>query len=281
MRIVHISDLHYGKFSYNPLQIFSKRLLGNFNFLFKRQFIFDPEIIAAFEKTLCSLAPDLILVSGDLTTTALKAEFRQARALLERLSNNYRIFAIPGNHDTYTKSAFSQKLFYNSFDGLIPIKGDFKTDLKKDGVAIFKVCEHRYLLMLDCSQKTPYLLSTGMFSDDLERKLLAILSEVEKGNRIIVCCHYPFFNYDHPRRELKGAKRLQKIIEAHPQIDLYLHGHTHRHSIADLRESSLPFISDAGSLSSRKQATFNVVDIKEADINISPYYFKKEWKQHG
>jgi len=279
MRIIHISDLHYGKFSFNPLQLFSKRLLGNLNFLFRRQFLFDKKIIDHFEELLPSLKPTLILISGDLTTTALNSEFKEARSFFERLSQMCPVFAIPGNHDTYTKKAYIKKTFYKSLEHLFPIDGDFKTNLKKEGIAIFKLGTNRHLLMLDCSESSSYFLSTGHFNSFLEKKLEQILAHVPSQEKIILCCHYPLFNYEGARRRLVAAEHLQKIIERYPNIDLYLHGHTHRHTIADLRGNNLPLISDAGSLSYRKQATFNVIDSKGDDIEISPYYFDKTWGQ--
>ena len=69
--IAHISDLHFGRHS--------------------------PVIVEALVACLKISAPDLVVVSGDLTQRARQAEFAEARAFLERLP--FPLLVIPGNHD--------------------------------------------------------------------------------------------------------------------------------------------------------------------------------------
>ncbi len=70
-RIIHISDLHFGRV--NPLLI-------------------DPLLGSITEQR-----PDIVAVSGDLTQRATEAQFKAARDFLRRIP--FPLIVVPGNHD--------------------------------------------------------------------------------------------------------------------------------------------------------------------------------------
>ncbi|MDF0602619.1 metallophosphoesterase [Psychromarinibacter sp. C21-152] len=70
-RIVHLSDLHFGRAR--------------------------PEVLTPLLSAVAEAVPDLVVVSGDLTQRARPREFREARAFLDRLPAPW--LAVPGNHD--------------------------------------------------------------------------------------------------------------------------------------------------------------------------------------
>ena len=69
--IVHLSDLHFGRI--------------------------DPAILDPLAALIVSMRPDVVVVSGDLTQRARKAQFQGARAYLDRLPKPQVV--VPGNHD--------------------------------------------------------------------------------------------------------------------------------------------------------------------------------------
>jgi len=72
-RILHISDLHFGP----P---------------------FVPAVAEVLLQTIPSLAPDVIVVSGDLTQRATRQQFEEARRFFDRFPK-LPLLVIPGNHD--------------------------------------------------------------------------------------------------------------------------------------------------------------------------------------
>ena len=56
-------------------------------------------VVAALEALAAQQQPDLLVLSGDITQRARPAQFRAARALMERLGAP--LLAIPGNHDIH------------------------------------------------------------------------------------------------------------------------------------------------------------------------------------
>ncbi|MCC5791256.1 MAG: metallophosphoesterase [Legionellaceae bacterium] len=71
MKIVHISDLHFGRH--------------------------QDAIVDCFLKDLSSLNPDLILISGDLTHRATSGQYQQLQYFLKQLKAV--VLMVPGNHD--------------------------------------------------------------------------------------------------------------------------------------------------------------------------------------
>lgn len=72
MRLLQISDPHFG----------TER----------------PEVVAGLLRLAATLAPDVVLLSGDITQRATRAQFAAARAFARRLGRAPQL-AIPGNHD--------------------------------------------------------------------------------------------------------------------------------------------------------------------------------------
>lgn len=70
-RIVHISDLHFGRE--------------------------QPELLEPLRRAIDAERPDLVAVTGDLTQRARRRQFRQARAFLDQLTAPW--MSVPGNHD--------------------------------------------------------------------------------------------------------------------------------------------------------------------------------------
>ena len=276
--LLHISDLHFSKITANPSQIFSKRWIGNLNlFLFrKNQICLNlPEIFLSYIK---DLKPDYILISGDFTSTALKKEYDLALSFLKKIKDlGIQVYAIPGNHDAYTKSSYEKKSFYNSFKEIIPFKGEFDFDLETHKVAGFLLKKDLYLVLIDASCYTSYFQSNGIFSFEIEQHLESLLESIPETAKIWIACHYPFFEHENKRRILIGAKKLKNILEKYSQIEMYFHGHTHRQAICDLRSNQLPIISDSGSLTLKNRSTFNHLVFDQNVIELSRYHHETRY----
>jgi 3',5'-cyclic AMP phosphodiesterase CpdA len=121
MRIVHVSDLHFWQYEFNPLRLLSKRLVGMASLLAGRARRFRLEGVSRLVEYVLRLDPDHILITGDLTTTALPVEFRAARAALaDWLTDPDRVTIVPGNHDRYTMWAHRTGRFERYFAAFAP-----------------------------------------------------------------------------------------------------------------------------------------------------------------
>ncbi len=116
-----------------------------------------------------------------------------------------------------------------------------------------------------------------MFSEKLEGYLREMLGMIPVHESVVLLNHFPFFMNDIPRHSLTRGKALQKVLEDHPRVRLYLHGHTHRHTIADLQVSGLPLILDSGSCTYGKKGAWNLIDLNDQGCTVTTYRWNGEW----
>lgn len=277
MRLAHISDFHFTHLTWNPLRLLSKRALGHLNWVAMRRKHFFEEQVEPLPKLLEDLGVDAALLGGDFSTTALLEEFEKAKRLISKFKQPW--YAIPGNHDRYTRRSCKAKHFYRYFM--------HKREKIEDPIQFFNLKEHRIethklgnnwnLIALDTAIATNPYSSEGIFSEKLQSYLEEVLALIPNDESIIVLNHFPFFQNDVQRHNLIRGEALQKILEKTPRIKLYLHGHTHRHTVADLQASNLPIVLDSGSCAQGRKGAWNLIDIKEGGCIISTYRWDHKW----
>ena len=89
---------------------------------------FVPSLLDRALAEINELAPDVVIVSGDLTGDGLRGEFEEAREYLDRVECT-RMLVIPGNHD-------SRNVGYVHFEELF---GERRSELHTAGVSIVAV----------------------------------------------------------------------------------------------------------------------------------------------
>jgi 3',5'-cyclic AMP phosphodiesterase CpdA len=194
MKILHISDLHFGHH--------------------------DPQLAAGFANDINGQSPDLIVASGDFTQVGTKEEFEQAREFLDTL--NAPIFAVPGNHDVPAINIFRR--FLNPY-GLYKkyISPDLEPFLEMDGVAILGMrTSRRARLEWNWGHGT---ISRGQLEDLDERFALASPNAV----RVIVAHHPLLFPTEPMIQKTKRVKRADDALATFAELGvrLVLSGHFH------------------------------------------------------
>lgn len=272
-RIAHISDLHFSKITWNPTQFLSKRWIGNMNLLFNRRKSFQVERLSFFSEWLKKNPVDQITVTGDLSTTGRNIEFSEAKKWLQTLQDQkMSLLLVPGNHDHYTKKGYEAKTFYQYFSNSSP---QFFS-LKEFGVEAAPLFHDFWYVALDTCLSTSLFSSRGLFSRKLEKKLQEVLLLLPKQAKVMLVTHYPFLCNDPVTHSLQRREHLQKILKKNPQIFLYLHGHTHRSCLADLRSQKLPILLDAGSLTYYKRSSFNLLTFHEKKLEVTGWERKED-----
>lgn len=277
MRIAHISDPHFFHLNYSFSQFFSKRWLGNLNLLFNRKgelFIDRLQLLPLFFK---SKGVTDVVISGDLTTTSCKKEFEKAKAFVRLFEQaGMRVILIPGNHDHYTKKACNNKLFYEYFPTTYAPQKSAHPNLRDDRHTLIELPNNWVMLLVDTSLASNLFNSTGKFSTHLHDKLKQTLQLLENKS-ILLVNHFPFLPTGPKKRQMIGSRHFQALLEDHPNIKLYWHGHTHRKIIADLRPSGLPVILDPGSISYKK-GSFFISDLSQDSLDLKSYHWvKSHW----
>ena len=186
--LVHLSDLHFGRV--------------------------DEAVLDPLAATVAALAPDLVVISGDLTQRARSREFVQARAFLDRLPKPQIV--VPGNHDVP---------LYNLFDRLLRpldkylrhIESDLSPSFVDDEIAVLGVNTARSLVVKD-----------GRINREQLGGLQERLGGLGDGVVKVVVTHHPFdVAPEVDRDERVGRADLAMRTFAQCGVDVLLAGHLH------------------------------------------------------
>jgi 3',5'-cyclic AMP phosphodiesterase CpdA len=194
MKLLHISDLHFGHH--------------------------DPALAEGFADDINAHEPDLIVASGDFTQIGTKQEFIQAREFLDKLKAP--VFAVPGNHDVPAVNIFRR--FLNPY-GLYRryIARDLEPFLEMDGVVLVGLrTSRRARLEWNWGHGT---ISHGQLDDLAERFAKASPNAV----RVIVAHHPLLFPTEPMLQKTKRVKRADEALATFASLGvrLVLSGHFH------------------------------------------------------
>lgn len=188
MRILHLSDPHFGTI---------------------------PERVGQqLEEQVHSLAPDLIILSGDITQRSREHEFDQAAAFAERLPD-VPLVAVPGNHDISLYN-LARRLFdpYGRFVDAFGRLPPYTVDL--DGVQV---------IALNSAPRWRHI--NGEVNADYLRHKLAEYTRTPAALRIAVLHHPLDCRRMQDRYNLaRGSRRAVQVL-SEQGIDLVLGGHIH------------------------------------------------------
>lgn len=222
MKIVHLSDIHIWRYSINPMKLWGKRAVGMAELFTGRAKKFRLERMEDVVERVKSIEADHLLITGDLTTTALRHEFDQAREALEPLLGDPdRVSVLPGNHDRYTSHSVRTRAFERVF-------GEFSPGNEFPWLRYLD--ERTAILALDATRS--HLSATGRLPEPQFRKARELLQEANpKPKRLIVACHYPVAAPEAYRSELK-KKRMVNAADVARWLrrvgpHLYCNGHVH------------------------------------------------------
>jgi len=239
VRIAHLTDLHFHR-SVSAADLLNKRLLGVLNlYLGGRAGEFGGPARRELIRDVIGVAPDLVVITGDLTTLATAAEFEAARAALQSMLDAVPAAILAGNHDRYTGGSLRTRRMEAHFGSWMS-GGRWETDTGTwrgwDTVlqpARFDI-DDTTVLALDTAR--PDLLSRGRIDPDHLDRLGELLAGDELTDRcVLLAMHYPPVApdgspYDHPTHGLPGrpgARELVALLSKHP-VQAVLHGHKHR-----------------------------------------------------
>ena len=253
-RILHISDLHFGP----P---------------------FVPAIAEALLQAIPSLAPDAIVVSGDLTQRATRHQFEEARRFFERMSD-FPMLIVPGNHDVPLWRIF-ERLFKPHALYCEIISPDLNPVLHVGNVV---------LVGLDSTAPRRSISNGRLDRHQLEHSKKVFTGVSDDKVRIVVAHHQ--FAPGHDRVfdiEMPGARRaIDCLVEQ--KVEMILGGHLHRSYIGNSldffpghhRDRGVIIVqcgtttSSRGKGRERDENTFNLIEAGSQTLTVTHYlYFEQ------
>jgi 3',5'-cyclic AMP phosphodiesterase CpdA len=239
--VVHLSDIHFGRV--------------------------DPGLVEPLIHTIHSVAPDLVAVSGDFTQRARRAQFREARAFLDRLP--FPLLVVPGNHDV--------PLFNVAARFLDPY-GGYRRYISTDLEPVFQNDE-MIVVGLNSARALPFS-GIGRLNEAQVRRAAARLLDAPSAAMRIVVTHHPF---DLPKgyhdEHLIGRSTMAMQQLAAAGADVFLAGHLHVSHVGDTAAryriaGHSALVVQAGTMSTRQRGelnTVNVLRLARPEITIERY----------
>jgi len=186
-RILHMSDLHFGRTS--------------------------DVLVTALQRNTRDLKPDVVVVSGDLTQRARRAEFEQARDFLQRIEQPKVV--IPGNHDIP---------LYNMFARFLRPLTNYRKYISDEAWPVYQDEE---IVVLGLNTARSYTRAGGSISRSQIEYTRRFFCSADPGLTKILVTHHPFDCAEtvdkHPVRRARRAVLALAACDA----DLYLSGHAH------------------------------------------------------
>ncbi|MGB4709126.1 MAG: metallophosphoesterase family protein [Fuerstiella sp.] len=251
LRILHLSDLHFG-----------------------------PPFVAEVGEAMVRIAPhlnaDAIVVSGDFTQRAKEEQFLAARAFLDRLPDVPRLY-VPGNHDVplyrLRERLFDPHGMYKKF-----ISPELNPVLFLDNAVIVGIDSTSPLSTISNGRIHQWQLETA------ER----VFADAPVGAARIVVAHHHFApapDYLHDRTMPKAKRAIMRFVE--DGVDMILGGHLHRAYIGNTldvypgvhRERGIVIVQSGTTTSrrgrgrEREKNSFNVIDLNSDTIKITHYLY--------
>lgn len=274
MKIAHLSDPHILDLQGVPVTrlLASKRFTGWVNLKLHRGSVHKLQVVEAMLDDIRALAPDHVVVTGDLTNLALETEFALAQKTFASLGMpSDAISIIPGNHDVYTGGAERSQRFMSYFApnatsdlpvGVSHRSGRFPFVRLRGAVAI---------IGLSTAVARLPLFAHGHAGDDQIRALTEILAHPEVKQRTpVVLVHHPLIDPPKALRAwmhgLPDAPALRSALAATPR-GVVLHGHIHQRHRRTLSPGvELISATSASLLDPRgdRMAGYNVYDFDDA-----------------
>lgn len=186
--LVHISDIHFGRVNY--------------------------PIVERLREKIGELAPDLVVVSGDLTQRARSAQFVEARNFLRTLPQPQIV--VPGNHDIPMHNVFAR--FVTPFDKYKKyITEDLQPFFADEEMAVIGINTARSLTIKD-----------GRINDEQIAGVRARMCGLDDRMLKIVVTHHPFDlpeGFDENDIVENAARAMPQIADC--GADVFLSGHLH------------------------------------------------------
>lgn len=246
MRIVHISDLHFGPYY--------KAVVGE-----------------SLLDSLTQLRPEAVLITGDFTQRAKREQFVQAAAFLERVrAISDTIVSCPGNHDIALFRLW-ERIFH-------PFKL-YQTYIHPELNQVSDLPDAR-LVALNSVKPLRKIIEGEISSKQIEMLKSTLNAQPCKLFRVLALHHPPDFHSPDKSLSRRETRFVKACLDA--EVDLVLSGHVHESRVFHIgpqqegeSQRGRTLLIGCGTTTSRRgrwtekdQNTFRLIDGNASEISI-------------
>ena len=225
MKIIHISDIHACTAPDSFSAFFDKRIIGFFNYLFRRRFQHKIEYLNKCVEYILNNPPDVIVCTGDLSSTSQPAEFEIVKKILKPIFklDDVKFLCVPGNHDVYVKNTKCQEALQETLHTL-----NYENISTLEMPRIVRVGRVELMLCDECCP-TNIFLSTGKMTAQTVMAVEEWGRDDRNGSIKILVGHFPLkhkYGAGGFRHRLYGHHTVRDLLDER-KIALSLCGHIH------------------------------------------------------
>ncbi len=249
--IIHLSDLHIGRGT-----------KGN-------------RRATAVLRSIAQAYPGIpVLITGDLTDSATKRQFRSVRDRLDVLARTNPVLVVPGNHDYAWKGIVFREGSWQEWVKYLgtplgwvkpptPWMEPTNEPVGIDGVGVWKDGPVVYFGVDSGDPTNHEHTSRGWISPKLAKGLKTALKRYENKTRIVLVHHHPFIHGKFMK--MAGAKRFMDVLNNN--CELLLFGHKHQYGLWRQRDT-IPLVvashKSTNLLLSSNLMAITMIEIKKA-----------------
>jgi 3',5'-cyclic AMP phosphodiesterase CpdA len=239
--LVHLSDLHFGRV--------------------------DQDLLQPLRELTIKLAPDVVVVSGDLTQRAKTEEFKAARAFLDTLPGPQIV--VPGNHDIPLYNVASRFLTpLRKYTRYVTL--DLAPEYVDEEIAVLGINTARSLTFKD-----------GRINHDQVAQIRQRMGAVDPQLTRIIVTHHPFDlpeTFDKDDLVDRAPMAMQAFSEC--GVDLLLAGHLHASHAGNSAHrykigGYAALVVQAGTATSTRgrgeSNSFNVIRVEPDQVEVERY----------
>lgn len=193
-----------------------------------------PGLPEALHAAVSALAPDVIVVAGDLTLRSKRHEFAAARDWLKTLTAP--LMLLPGNHDLPVWNVLER------------FRNPFARYARATDAPLMPVFEDKHCFILGLNTTASWQPHTrwqegiARRADVAAAETLLAAAPLEKAR--IVATHHPLF----PVEGLPRARPVRRVGQAldmleRQRVDLLMHGHLHQQYAATMRHGAASMLT--------------------------------------
>ncbi len=268
-RICQLTDLHLPLAQKVPLyKLIGKRSLGFSNLRFIRTRTHKRRPFERLCEEMQRAAPELVIITGDLTNLSLAFEFAEVDRVLRRVGlTPQNTIVIPGNHDRYTMGADLTNGFEHGMGDWLP-----ENFSRSGGYPITRVVGSVAVAALDTAVWRSAMRAAGRVDPEQTKRLGAFLDQSARdGLWPLIAMHHPPFRLRRAalrdyRAGLAGLPLFEQAIA--PYRATIIHGHLHylsRRQIGSWDVIGAPSASNDVGLA-RAQLAFHCYDFNRTGL---------------